>query len=315
MNDGYSLRKLEPHSTAEYTWDAPTAKNKRIRLSADGVPLPRTIDTMAIGVQPPIKIAPRQAGKRSTTISLDIQADGNSQVIVISPYNEDTSVYKPARKGAPGGVRRSDSTDSLATAAFETVSVSEKAGLTITVELEGIGISVVTKKPDELMYLSLRGLKLGYSDYPQYYDAFIDCKWIQIDNQLFGGLFPIILYPTVVPKDGKELESHPTLQASVAILKDRSHGVYFIKYATILLQAMTVELDEDFVFALLDFTKFKDAAWKEPTHDVLIEHPKDIPEPDITSASADVFFEALQLQPISLELSFMRTDRVNVDEK
>ena len=104
---------------------------------------------------------------------------------------------------------------------FETVSVSEKATVTLTVELEGIGISVITKRPDELVYLSLRGLKLGLADYPEYYDAFIDCKWIQIDNQLFGGLFPIILYPTVIPKDGKELESHPTLQASVAVLKDR----------------------------------------------------------------------------------------------
>jgi vacuolar protein sorting-associated protein 13A/C len=48
---------------------------------------------------------------------------------------------------------------------------------------------------------------------------------------------------------------------------------------------------------------------------VLIEHPKDIPEPDITSGTADIFFESLQLQPVALELSFMRTDRVNVDEK
>ena len=112
-----------------------------------------------------------------------------------------------------------------------------------------------------------------------------------------------------------------------------AHGVYFIKYATILLQAMTIEIDEDFVFALLDFAKFKGAAWKEATHEsvnahrmpipkanmyplsVLIEHPGEILEPDVASASADVFFEALQLQPMSLELSFMRTDRVNVDEK
>ena len=78
---------------------------------------------------------------------------------------------------------------------------------------------------------------------------------------------------------------------------------------------MTIELDEDFVFALLDFVKFEDAAWKEPSRDILIEHPKDIPEPDIANAKADMFFETLQLQPMSLELSFMRTDRVNVDEK
>ena len=48
-----------------------------------------------------------------------------------------------------------------------------------------------------------------------------------------------------------------------------AHGVYFIKYATILLQAMTIEIDEDFVFALLDFAKFKGAAWKEATHELV----------------------------------------------
>lgn len=36
----------------------------------------------------------------------------------------------------------------------------------------------------------------------------------------------------------------------------------YFKYASILLQSMTVELDEDFLFALLEFVKFKDAAWK-----------------------------------------------------
>jgi len=217
---------LEPHSEANYAWDEPTETGKRIQLRAVGESGPasyvgKPLDVMAIGIQPPIKIGSANKNGPRHTISMDIQADGNSQVIVISPYNEDTSVYKPAKKRGPGAVTRSDSVDSLATTAFETVAVSEKPSLTINVELEGIGISVITKRPDELVYFSLRGLKLGYSDYPQYYDAFIDCKWIQIDNQLFGGLFPIILYPTVVPKDGKELESHPTLQASVAVLKDR----------------------------------------------------------------------------------------------
>ena len=42
-----------------------------------------------------------------------------------------------------------------------------------------------------------------------------------------------------------------------------AHGVIFVKYATILLQQMTVEIDEDFLFAVLEFAKFKDAAWKE----------------------------------------------------
>ena len=237
----YPQRQVESRSEADYAWDYPTAPNRRIQLSVDGVPLPRNIDMMAIGIQPPMKVpashllarrcialtsqggpqtANRHTGHRSSMVSTDIQADGNSQLLVISHYDPETSVYKPAKRGA-GAIKRSDSTDSITTASFETVAISDKPNMTITVELEGIGLSVITKSAAELFYLSLRGLKLAYSDYPTYYEANLDCKWIQIDNQLFGGLFPIILYPTVIPKDGKELESHPTLQTTVAVLKDQ----------------------------------------------------------------------------------------------
>jgi len=48
---------------------------------------------------------------------------------------------------------------------------------------------------------------------------------------------------------------------------------------------------------------------------VLIEVPGGIPEPKPAVGGAPVYFESLALQPIQLELSFMRTDRVNVEEK
>lgn len=159
---------------------------------------------------------------------MDVRAEGHTQVLVILPYDEDNSVYRPKRPG--GNLVRSDSVDSFNAMSFETVLAPEKPTLTVSVELEGLGISVVNRNLQELLYASIRGIKLAYSDYPQFYDASLDCKWIQIDNQLFGGLFPIILYPTVVPKDGKELEAHPTLQLSVAVLKDDSE----CKFATLL---------------------------------------------------------------------------------
>lgn len=168
----------------------------------------------------------QQTNNKNVMISTDIQADGNSQVLVVSVYNPDTSVYKPARRGH-GGMRRSDSTDSISTQQFETEAPAAKPNMTISVELEGVGLSVITKSAAELIYLSLRGLTVTYSDYPTYYEGNVDCKWIQIDNQLFGGLFPIILYPTVIPKDGKELESHPTLQTTVAVLKDQCMYIAF----------------------------------------------------------------------------------------
>lgn len=39
------------------------------------------------------------------------------------------------------------------------------------------------------------------------------------------------------------------------------HGVFFVKYCSILLQALTVEADEDFLFSVYDLTKIKGASW------------------------------------------------------
>lgn len=48
---------------------------------------------------------------------------------------------------------------------------------------------------------------------------------------------------------------------------------------------------------------------------LLTDEPDGIPEPKGSSGAGDVYFEVLHLQPIQLDLSFMRTDRVNVDQK
>jgi vacuolar protein sorting-associated protein 13A/C len=48
---------------------------------------------------------------------------------------------------------------------------------------------------------------------------------------------------------------------------------------------------------------------------VLIQHAEDIPEPKETAIGQDLYFEVLELQPIKLSLSFMRTERVSTDDK
>lgn len=47
----------------------------------------------------------------------------------------------------------------------------------------------------------------------------------------------------------------------------------------------------------------------------LTDESDEISEPKGSSGGGDVYFEVLHLQPIQLDLSFMRTDRVNVDQK
>lgn len=205
---------LPGYSTIPFSWDYPAARNKKIRLAVGGNE--RDIDVMEIGILPPWKI-PRQGNNGpSGVLSIDVRTEGQSQVLVISRYDEQNSIYKPARPT----MQRADSVDGSNSTAFETIETQEQPSLTVEVRLEGIGLSVVNKNLQELMYLSFRGLKMVYNNYETSYDASVDCGWIQIDNQLFGGLYPIILYPTIQPKDSKELEARPTLQAAITVLRD-----------------------------------------------------------------------------------------------
>ena len=61
------------------------------------------------------------------------------------------------------------------------------------------------------------------------------------------------------------------------------------------------------------FTRLTGVSHGSPS--ILMEHPVTIPEPEKTASGANVYFEDLALQPMSLLLSFQRTDRVNVDAK
>jgi vacuolar protein sorting-associated protein 13A/C len=206
---------LPGYATIPFSWDYPAARSKKIRLAVGNNE--RDIDVMEIGILPPWKIPRPSASSPSGVLSIDVRTEGQSQVLVISRYDEQNSIYKPAR--------RTDSVSGSNSSAFETVETQEKPSLTLEVKLEGVGLSIVNKNLQELMYLSFRGLKMSYNNYATSYDASLDCGWIQIDNQLFGGLYPIILYPTIQPKDSKELEARPTLQAAVTVLRDdREYG-------------------------------------------------------------------------------------------
>ena len=125
----------------------------------------------------------------------------------------------------------------------------------------------------------------------------------------------MILYPSVVPKKAQEVEAHPSLHAMVSRVKDESYGVIYVKYATMLLQQMTIDLDEDFIFALLDFSNVPGASWTVEQEGKLCDEEMDIPEPSQKHSDQDIYFEVLNIQPMQLDLSFMRTERVNAEEK
>lgn len=228
-----SVRKytLDPHEKMQYAWDQPALSNKQLKITVNGVD--RLVNVLEIGSQIPFRFPVRaplprysrlttaQSGNASHTkvMSIDVRAEGPTQAIRFSNYAEDDSVYKIQRRSSEP-LSRQQSPTGTREGAFEAVNVEVVTTFSFGVSLEGIGISLVTKKMQELIYASFRGVTAKYTDSTTNYAYDLGVKWIQVDNQLFGGLYPILLYPSVIPKDGKDLEVHPSFQASVIVLKD-----------------------------------------------------------------------------------------------
>lgn len=291
---------LKPRSKMKYAWDYPADADKYIRLQINGSE--RVINILEIGALLPFKFAARD-NLPAGVVSLDVRADETSQTLVISDYTESKSHFKLLHEA-----NRDTS--------FKTIDVDTSILFAFNIELAGVGISIISSRVQEVAYITFRGLELSYSESQVTTAVNVICKWIQIDNQTPHSIFPIVLYPTVVPKDGKELDVHPTLQASVIRKKDESYGVRHIKYASVLLQELTAELDEDFLFAMYDFVRATSVKTeREYDETVYIEHPHELPEPPAQATSSDqVYIEILHLQPIALNLSFMSTDHNEVDD-
>nr|POE74637.1 vacuolar protein sorting-associated protein 13 [Quercus suber] len=294
--------RLPPRSIMPYAWDYPATRNKNLILSANGKE--RHVKLAEIGNLIPMRIPAAPGSQRQKIMDLNVVADGPTQTLVISNYKSSKSLYK----------QKSATASASTTSGFEVKEQDTDVTMRAQLRFAGVGISLINSQLRELIYVTLRDIELKYSDSQLYQTVALTVKWIQVDNQLYGGIFPLLFYPSVVPKTGKEMEAHPIFRTTVTRVKDDSYGVLYIKYFTFLMQQMTIEIDEDFIFAVLDFTKIPGASWTEEKEGVLAPDSLDIPEPSHQQSGQDIYFELLHLQPMQFDLSFVRTERINVED-
>ena len=125
----------------------------------------------------------------------------------------------------------------------------------------------------------------------------------QVDNQLPNAFENIVLFPTVLPKDEKE--ARPVLMASIAKSKDKTYGVEYYEWLTILLQELSLEVDEEFLNNLLDFGKSFHTLTEEEASlipkQTAVAKQKSLDEEEI------LYFDRLLLHPIQVNISFTKT--------
>ena len=156
-------------------------------------------------------------------MSLDVRADGQKQVLRITNYNPEQSLYKPRQRSSSMSVLRQD-TISSTTEAFEAITEEVASNFSLLIDFAGIGISLINKRLVEVIYLLIDGIKFEYTDSTVAQSVNFACGTLQVDNQLHEAIFPVILQPTPLPKESAAVGALPTVQVSMIWLKDQGNS-------------------------------------------------------------------------------------------
>lgn len=150
---------------------------------------------------------------------MDVRASGHQQVLRLSNYNEETSLYRPKLHASTSSLR----IDTVSTGAegFEAITEDSQPSFLLDVVLEGIGVSLVNRRVIEVVYLSLENLKLDYSASSVAQSVNLSCGTLQIDNQLHDATFPVVLQPTPIASNISNVAALPTVQLSLLWLNDQ----------------------------------------------------------------------------------------------
>lgn len=299
--------RVPAKSVMPYAWDYPSARQKKLILTARG--LRREIQLAEIGNLKPMRLPAKAANEDMLTVDLNVVADGPTQALVITNYNPEVSLYKLKSKRTSSSLSVNSSSEG-----FSADEEDKNVHLKVVVSFKGVGISLINTSLQEIMYINATGLELRYNESDLYQSLSWKMKWLQIDNQLFGSPFQNILYPAALLHTAQEIENHPVISGSLSKVKDDSHGLLYFKHATLLLQELSIQLDEELLIALLDFVKFPGAVWNSySTANQFSEHVT-LPECDDVRSAEDMYFEIFHIQPMILHISFMRSDEHNLLE-
>jgi vacuolar protein sorting-associated protein 13A/C len=289
-------------SSVPYAWDFPAGIVRELVIKIEDQD--RRVQFAEIGTLEPMKLG--ENGEE--VLDFSVVADGPTQTLMITDIEGPLSAYQLAA-ASELTTSEASSTSPKKNKKFDEGEVS----MIVRVNLEGMGISLINKHMQELCYTTFRGVALQYRVSEIYETFTMKLKWLQIDNQLPNSVFPILFYPSIISQDSKELESHPTFSGSITKVRDDSYGVLFLKYATVLLQQISVQLDEEFVFALIDFIDSIEGVI--PQKDVLCDQRLAIPEPIKETSNLDMYFEVLHIQPAQMDLSFVRTSERSTEDE
>ncbi|XP_041061622.1 vacuolar protein sorting-associated protein 13D [Carcharodon carcharias] len=128
--------------------------------------------------------------------------------------------------------------------------------LEILVKLDGgVGLSLVNKAPEELVFTTLTGIDVHYTQTAASQMLEVSIQDVQIDNQLLGTTQPVILSltPNSLESEIDSIETGPAVQINAMKIPSKSALTELFKHLMITVRKLTVQIEEKLLLKLLHF--------------------------------------------------------------
>ncbi|XP_058408923.1 intermembrane lipid transfer protein VPS13D isoform X7 [Diceros bicornis minor] len=184
--------------------------------------------------------------------------------------------------------------------------------LEVLVKLEGgIGLSLINKVPEELVFASLTGINVHYTQLATSHMLELSIQDVQVDNQLIGTTQPFMLYVTPLSNENEVIETGPAVQVNAVKFPSKSALTNIYKHLMITAQRFTVQIEEKLLLKLLSFFGYDQAESEVEKYDENL-HEKTAEQ---GGTPIRYYFENLKISIPQIKLSVFTSNKLPLDLK
>ncbi|XP_028848635.1 vacuolar protein sorting-associated protein 13D isoform X2 [Denticeps clupeoides] len=264
----------------------------------DGAEVVLGPDTGLLPAAPEQQFINQKMRPGSGVLSVQVLPDGPTRVLQISDFNQ----------------RRMNRT-SATTEEEQTKEKSEKKlseeELEVMINLEdGVGVSLVNKVPEELVFITLSGINVHFIRTAASQVLELSVLNIQVDNQLLGTTHPVMLCVTSGSSE-TTMDTGPALQVNAVKVPSSLMLTDLFKHLMVTARKFTVIIEEKLLLKLLNFFGYgQTEAEVEKLDENLYEKPS-----EDAVALKRYYFENLKISLPQIKLSVFTSHKLPPDLK
>ncbi|XP_070696419.1 intermembrane lipid transfer protein VPS13D [Pempheris klunzingeri] len=235
----------------------------------------------------------------SGVLSVQVLPDGPTRVLQISDFN-----HRRMIRSSPSSEQDRSKED---------VKKKEpEQELEVLVKLEeGLGVSLVNKVPEELVFATLSGIDVHFIHTAANEVLELSIQNIQVDNQLLGTTQPVMLCVTPSSSDSSANDSGPALQVNSVKVPSSLMLTDLFKHLMVTARRFTVIIEEKLLLKLLSFFGYgQTEAELEKLDENLHEKPNEDAGPP-----KRYYFENLKISVPQVKLSVFTSHKLPPDLK